>query len=55
MTAQALMAIEVPIPSLATQQAFATLQANVAELRVKHTAIRESIQALVPAKLERIF
>jgi len=54
-TAPALMAIEVPVPSLAAQQTFNTLQAKIAELKAKHTAIRQANTALVPATLERIF
>lgn len=50
-----LMAIEVPVPSLETQQAFDALQAKVAELKARHTAIREANAALVPATLERLF
>jgi len=55
MTAPALMAIEVPTPSLATQQTFDRLQAEVAALKAKHTAIRAANAALLPATLERIF
>lgn len=54
-TAPALMAINVPVPSLETQQAFDALQAKVAELKGRHTAIREANAALVPATLERVF
>jgi type I restriction enzyme S subunit len=50
-----LMAIKVPVPSLAAQQTFDTLQAKVAELKAKHTAIRQANAALVPATLERVF
>jgi len=50
-----LMAIEVPVPSLEAQQAFGTLQAKVAELKARHTAIREANAALVPATLEQLF
>jgi type I restriction enzyme S subunit len=50
-----LMAIEVPVPSLEAQQAFDTLQAKVAELKAKHSAIRVANAALVPATLERVF
>lgn len=50
-----LMAIEVPVPSLETQQAFDALQVKVAELKARHTAIREANAALVPATLERLF
>jgi type I restriction enzyme S subunit len=55
MTAPALMAIEVPAPPLPTQQTFARLQAEVAALKAKHAAIRESNTALLPATLERLF
>lgn len=47
--------IEVPVPSLAAQRAFTKLQATVAALKVRHTAIRESNAALLPAMLERVF
>lgn len=47
--------IKVPVPSLTIQQTFDTLQAKVAELKAKHTAIRQANAALVPATLERVF
>ncbi len=50
-----LMAIEVPTPPLPTQQTFDRLQAEVAALKAKHTAIREANAALLPATLERVF
>lgn len=50
-----LMAIEVPTPPLAAQQAFDRLQAEIAALKAKHTAIREANAALLPATLERVF
>lgn len=50
-----LMDIEVPVPPLETQQAFDVLQAKVAELKGRHTAIRKANGALVPATLERLF
>jgi len=50
-----LMAIEVPIPPLAAQQAFSLLQAEVAALKSRHSAIRKANAALLPATLERIF
>jgi len=50
-----LMAIEVPIPSLATQKTFNRLQAEISDLKAKHAAIREANAALVPATLERVF
>lgn len=55
MTAPALMAIEVPTPPQAEQQTFDRLQAEVAALKAKHTAIREANAALLPATLERVF
>jgi len=55
MTAPALMAIEVPMPSLAVQQTFDRLQAEIAALKAKHTAIRQANAALIPAALERVF
>ncbi|CFL01684.1 restriction endonuclease subunit S [Burkholderia pseudomallei] len=50
-----LTAIEVPMPSLATQQVFDRLQAHVAALKAKHIVIREANSALLPATLDRIF
>jgi type I restriction enzyme S subunit len=50
-----LMAIQVPVPPLAAQQAFDRLQADVAALTAKHAAIRQANAALIPATLERIF
>lgn len=50
-----LMAIEVPTPSLAVQQTFDRLQAEIAALKAKHTAIRDASAALLPATLERVF
>lgn len=55
MTAPSLMAIDVPMPALAVQQAFDRLQAEIATLKAKHTAIREANAALLPATLERVF
>jgi len=54
-TAPALMTIDAPMPPLATQQAFALLQTEVAALKAKHVAIREANAALLPATLERVF
>lgn len=54
-TASALMAIDVPTPPLATQQAFDRLQAKVAALRAQHTAISAANSKILPATLERIF
>ena len=50
-----LMAIEVPMPPLATQQTFDRLQIEVAALKAKHAAIRKANAALLPATLERVF
>lgn len=50
-----LMAIEVPMPPLVTQQTFNRLQAEVAVLKGKHATIREANAALLPATLERVF
>jgi type I restriction enzyme S subunit len=47
--------IEVPTPALAVQQTFDRLQAEIAALKAKHTAIREANAALLPATLERVF
>ncbi|MDD3380175.1 MAG: hypothetical protein PHD68_03035 [Rugosibacter sp.] len=50
-----LMAIEVPMPALTTQQTFDRLQAEIAALKAKHAAIRKANAALLPATLERMF
>ncbi len=50
-----LMAIEVPMPPLATQQTFDHLQIEVAALKAKHASIRAANTALLPATLERLF
>ena len=50
-----LMAIEVPVPPLDTQQAFGCLLAQITALKARHAAPPESNAALVPATLERIF
>lgn len=47
--------IEVPTPPLAAQQTFNRLQAEIAAIKAKHTAIREANAALLPATLERVF
>ncbi|WP_174907105.1 restriction endonuclease subunit S [Burkholderia diffusa] len=47
--------IDVPVPPLTAQREFTALQTAVAALKAKHTAIRQSNTALVPATLERIF
>jgi len=53
--AGSLEAIKVPIPPLAAQQTFVTLQATVTALKTRHTTIREANAALLPATLERLF
>ena len=50
-----LEAIEAPVPPLSTQQRFDGLQAAVAALKRRHTALRESNTALLPATLDRLF
>ena len=55
MTAPSLMAIEVPVPPLTAQQTFDRLQAQIAALKAKHTAIRQANATLLPATLERVF
>ena len=50
-----LMAIEVPMPSLAVQHTFDRLQAEIAALKTKHAAIRQANAALIPSTLERVF
>lgn len=50
-----LMAIEVPMPSLAVQHTFDRLQAEIAALKTKHSAIRQANAALIPSTLERVF
>ncbi len=50
-----LMAIQVPIPSPATQRTFDVLQTKVAELKAHHATIRQANDALIPATLERDF
>ncbi len=47
--------IELPVPPIATQRTFDRLQAEVAALKAKHTAIRQANAALLPATLERVF
>ena len=44
-----------PIPPLATQQTFVSLQAELTSLKCKHSGMREANAALLPATLERIF
>jgi type I restriction enzyme S subunit len=55
MTAPVLMTVEVPTPSLSSQQTFARLQVEVAALKAKHSAIRRANTELLPATLERVF
>jgi len=50
-----LMAIQVPIPSPATQRTFDVLQTKVAELKARHATIRQANDALIPATMERVF
>lgn len=50
-----LMALQVPIPKLAKQQAFDTLQAKVAAIKAKHAETRLTLKALLPSLLEQIF
>lgn len=50
-----LMAIQVPIPSPATQRTFDALQTKVAELKARHATLRQANDALIPATLERVF
>ena len=50
-----LMAIEVPIPPLATQRSFDALQAKVTALKAHHATIRQANEAMMPAMLERLF
>jgi type I restriction enzyme S subunit len=47
--------IEVPLPPVNVQTSFNRLQAQVAALKAKHTAIRQANAALLPATLERVF
>lgn len=47
--------IEVPVPALAAQQAFADLQVIVSALKARHAALREANAVLLPATLERVF
>lgn len=47
--------LEVPVPTLAAQQTFDRLQADVAALKANHASIRQATAALIPATLERIF
>ncbi len=47
--------IEVPVPPIATQRTFDTLQTKVAALKARHATIRQANDALIPATLERVF
>lgn len=47
--------IEVPVPPLAAQRAFTQMHATIATLKAKHTVIRKSNAALLPAMLDRVF
>lgn len=53
--ADALMAIQVPVPKLAQQQAFDKLQAKIAVIKARHTETRQTLKALLPSMLEKIF
>ena len=55
MTAPALMAIKVPVPTPAIQRSFDRLQAEVIALKAKHAAMRAANAAVMPAALERVF
>lgn len=55
LTAQALLAIQVPVPDLTIQSSFDDLQSKVIALKAKHAVIRAANQVLVPATLERLF
>ena len=50
-----LMALQVPIPKLAKQQAFDNLQTKLAEMKAKHAETRQALKALLPSMLEQIF
>ncbi|MCC8953126.1 restriction endonuclease subunit S [Bradyrhizobium sp. Pear77] len=47
--------IEVPLPTLAAQQSFDRLHAEITNLKARHTSIRAANSALLPATLERVF
>jgi type I restriction enzyme S subunit len=47
--------ITIPMPSLAAQQSFDHLHAEIASLKARHTSIRAANSALLPATLERVF
>lgn len=55
LTATSLSAIDVPIPALEKQRAFAALKISISGLKAKHAAIRAANAALLPATLERLF
>lgn len=50
-----LMALQVPIPVLAKQQAFDTLQVKVAAIKAKHAETRQALKALLPSLLAQTF
>lgn len=50
-----LLALDVPVPSPATQRSFDRLQSEVAALKAEHAAIRAANAAIIPATLGRIF
>jgi hypothetical protein len=47
--------IQVPVPSLAAQQSFDRLNAEINALKARHASIRAANFALLPATLERVF
>ncbi len=55
MTSSALMAIDVPVPPLADQDAFCSLQKHLKRLKENHTAIRAANDRLIPVTLHRLF
>ena len=50
-----LMAIEVLMPPLVTQQTFDGTQAEVGALKAKYTAIHQANAAMLPATLKQVF
>lgn len=55
LVASSLESIQVPLPPLAVQQAFVTLQGAIVALKARHTAIRAANACLLPTTLERLF
>jgi type I restriction enzyme, S subunit len=55
LTALALLSIDVPVPPLPIQLSFCRLQTAVATLRATHREMRDTIEVLAPAGLERTF